>query len=75
MKLMTTIKIHLWIATEYHKMINCGILTPESRVELLVGLTQLLSPNIAQTLCVRGKYVTVISQPIKKTERNSYTKS
>ncbi|WP_287284859.1 hypothetical protein [Okeania sp. SIO2G4] len=27
----------------------------------LVGLTELLSPNIAQTLFVRGKYVTVIS--------------
>ena len=31
-----------------------------------MGLTQLLSPNIIQTFCVRGKYVTVISQLIKK---------
>ena len=34
---MTTIKMHLWTVTEYHKIINCGILTPESRVELLEG--------------------------------------
>jgi hypothetical protein len=31
-----------------------------------MGFAQLLSPNIAQTLSVRGKYVKIISQPIKK---------
>ncbi|NET43890.1 Uma2 family endonuclease [Okeania sp. SIO2B3] len=34
---MTTSKIHLWTVAEYHQMIDCGILTPESRVELLEG--------------------------------------
>ncbi|MDY6806603.1 MAG: Uma2 family endonuclease [Cyanobacteriota bacterium] len=34
---MTATKIRLWTVEEYHKMINCGILTPESRVELLEG--------------------------------------
>ncbi|NEP37828.1 MAG: Uma2 family endonuclease [Okeania sp. SIO2H7] len=34
---MTTSKIHLWTVAEYHKMIDCGILTPESHVKLLEG--------------------------------------
>ncbi|NEP83252.1 MAG: hypothetical protein F6K17_17490 [Okeania sp. SIO3C4] len=41
-------------------------ITPKP-TDLISGLTQLLTPNIAQTLSVRGKYVAVISQPIKKT--------
>ena len=49
--------------------------TFSTETRVIVGLTQLLSPNIAQTLSVRGKYVTIISQPIKKTERHSCRKS
>ncbi|MCL2933506.1 MAG: Uma2 family endonuclease [Trichodesmium sp. MAG_R03] len=44
---MTTTKIHLWTLTEYHKMIDCGILTPESRVELLEGLIVEMNPQRA----------------------------
>ncbi|RQH04511.1 hypothetical protein D5R40_20025 [Okeania hirsuta] len=41
-------------------------LTKSPLVFLVTGLTQLLSQNIASTLSVRRKYVTIISQPIKK---------
>ncbi|WP_293140251.1 hypothetical protein [Okeania sp. SIO3I5] len=47
---MTTTKIHLWTVTEYHKMINCGILTPESRVELLEGCIVEMNPQGAPML-------------------------
>ena len=47
---MTTTKIHLWTLTEYHKMIDCGILTPESRVELLEGLIVEMNPNVPPML-------------------------
>jgi Uma2 family endonuclease len=44
---MTTTKIRLWTVAEYHKMINCGILTPESRVELLEGHIVEMNPQRA----------------------------
>lgn len=44
---MTATKIRLWTVEEYHKMINCGILTPESRVELLEGRIIEMNPQRA----------------------------
>ncbi|NEN88871.1 MAG: Uma2 family endonuclease [Okeania sp. SIO3H1] len=44
---MTTSKIHLWTVAEYHHMIDCGILTPESRVELLEGRIIKMNPQRA----------------------------
>ncbi|NES03750.1 MAG: Uma2 family endonuclease [Okeania sp. SIO2F4] len=44
---MTTSKIHLWTVAEYHQMIDCGILTPESRVELLEGRIIKMNPQRA----------------------------
>ncbi|MGD1700487.1 Uma2 family endonuclease [Dapis sp. BLCC M229] len=44
---MTTSKIHLWTVVEYHQMIDCGILTPESHVELLEGRIIEMNPQRA----------------------------
>ncbi|NEO55098.1 MAG: Uma2 family endonuclease [Okeania sp. SIO3B5] len=44
---MTTSKIHLCTVVEYHQMIDCGILTPESHVELLEGCIVEMNPQRA----------------------------
>ena len=44
---MTTTKIRLWTVTEYHKMIDYGIITPESHVELLEGRIVEMNPQRA----------------------------
>ncbi|GGA56413.1 Uma2 family endonuclease [Okeania sp. KiyG1] len=44
---MTTSKIRLWTVAEYHQMIDCGILTPESYVELLEGRIVEINPQRA----------------------------
>ena len=44
---MTTTKMHLWTVKEYHKIIDYGILTPESRVELLEGRIIEMNPQRA----------------------------
>ncbi len=44
---MIASKIHLWTVEEYHQMINYGILTPESRVELLEGRIIEMNPQRA----------------------------
>ncbi len=33
---------------------------------ILTGLKQKSNPNVAQTAFIRGKYVTIMGQPIKK---------
>ncbi|NEO81475.1 hypothetical protein [Moorena sp. SIO4G3] len=43
--------------------------------KLLLGLKQKSTPNKALTRFIKGKYVSVLGQPIKETERHGSTKS
>ena len=40
----------------------------------IVGLEQSSSPNISQTRFIQGKYVSIMTQPVKETKRHRTTK-